>query len=66
MPHECRQGESKQTRARSSQGQAASASGSEFLISQRISGNRLAKGVTAKFPYFLMTELTVSFALRTM
>lgn len=44
MPHECCQGESKQTRAQSSQGQAASALGSEFLISQRISGNLACQG----------------------
>lgn len=44
MPHGCRQGESKQIRAQSSQAQAVSALGSEFLVSQRTSGNLACQG----------------------
>lgn len=44
MPHGCCQGESKQTRALSSWAQAVSASGSNFLLSQRISGSLACQG----------------------
>lgn len=37
-----------------------------FSSLKEYQGTWLAKGVTATFPYFLMTELTISFALRTM
>jgi hypothetical protein len=44
MPHGCYQGESKQSRALLSRAQAVSASGSKFLVSQRISGSLACQG----------------------